>query len=233
MILSTGFTQGYQKADAYLESIKRHCNVATIPFSVGHERAGCVPVPEPAFPKAMLQMGAFTEYLPGGDEFNPVILFTDSDIIMQRGFAMHERAMLDSLIPGEVAIGINQFRGATLADERPALAPLCGEDELSRLFPGWRDFRIWNTGAVAARLSTWRELYAAYIERHEAIEACFANAARVQWLICYIVGRYMTHVELPQTIHSHGHCGIPEGVEIADGVAKYKNTTVVLRHMLL
>lgn len=233
MILATSFTATYSPAEIFIQGVRERCNVPFIFFAVDHEREGCLSVPTNDFPKWMLQNGHFTQFLDHEAYHDETILFTDADIRFQRPFTDEEILFLDTIPKDVLAIGPNGPAGTTLFDESKKLVPRVDDNQLDEWFPGWRTTLVWNTGAIAAKGSTWNALYAKYLDYNTRIEASFLGPARVQWLISYLVGVYFKHTHLPLTIHAHGHCGHPEGVTVKDRIAYFEGEPVVLAHMLV
>lgn len=75
-----------------------------------------------------LQHGAFIQSIKTSDSsenHDPIIIFTDADIIMQRGLSKTESAFLKTLDTGDIYVGINVSKDETLEDESRKL----GADE--------------------------------------------------------------------------------------------------------
>lgn len=224
--LATAATAAYPWLPAFVASLKRHCNVPFRVFEPGKD------VPYPRVRGEMLQHGAFIKHLPPLTA-DDVLLFVDADMIMQRPFTPEEIEWFHRLQPDEICVGLNGPRGETLLDEAALLEPQVEGWVLDSLFPGWQPLPAWNTGFVAARRSAYQRLYDMSRALMPAAESCFAHYAAVQWVMCYCIGRFLKHVELPQTIHLHGCWGKPEGHSWSEtGEAKFNGELAAFRHAM-
>lgn len=231
MILLTAFDPDYILGNSYEASLHEHCNIPFRVFSVGSEVAGRTMVPKPDMPHLMLQDGGFIRFIPDIPD-DEVIIFTDADLRMQRPFTPEEIAFLAGFKPGEVGCGINQIYGATLDLEFNQLHAVQSKGELEQSMPGFRSQRIWNTGFVVAQKATYQKLHEEFVKLRPAVDACFLWHPRVQFALSYLIGTRFQHVLIPQTLHTHGHCGYPQGVSEENGVLKCGGETVVFRHKI-
>lgn len=231
MILCTAFTPDYTLGDAYEASLREHCNLEYRVFSVGSKAPGRHYVPDNSNPHKMLQHGEFLQYL---DDIwdDEVVIFTDADLLMQRQFTDEEIAFLEGFKPGQIGCGINQFYGATLDIEFDMLKPIQTKDELELSMPGFRTQRIWNTGFIVAQKSTYQRLYEEFLKLRPAIDACFLWHPRFQFALSYLIGTQFEHVDIPLSMHAHGHCGWPAGVRGQDGVLMFYDEAICMRHKI-
>jgi hypothetical protein len=224
--LITAATADYAWLPAFAASLRQHCNVPYRVWEVGRD------VPLPGTPNQMLQHGKFLEYttmIPG----DPVLLFVDADMIMQRPLAADELALFAGLGADEICVGMNGARGQTLRHEAESLSPKVEEFLVDALFPGWAELKSWNTGFVAARRSAYLRLYDMTRALLPLGENCFAHYAVVQFVMSYALGRWLKHVELPPIIHLHGCWGEPAGFSWGDnGEALWCDRLVAFRHAI-
>jgi hypothetical protein len=150
-------------------------------------------------------------------------------------FTEEEKALFNALPEDGWAIGRNRPEGGqTLAQEALCLGPLVPLATLSERFPGHEGFACQNTGFVAARLSSWRQMLAQSKETWPEVARCLSNAAAVQWMMCYLIGRNGWSLQdLPLSTHAHGHLGIAPGVNRKeDGLWYYEDMLIAYAHAL-
>lgn len=252
--LATSWNEGYPWAEPFVASLRQHCNVPFTTFLVDDGRAevplrpnqsqGGAATPPYQIPRApetrtnIVQHGAFLAHLAVGPNFasepdDDVILFLDADMICQRKFTFEELDWFERLPANAVAVGINGYRGETLFEEGRHLSPTAPPESIDDLFPGWRDILAWNTGFVAARRSAYQRLYDMTRAILPIAEACFEHYAAVQWAMCYAIGKWLQHVELPQTIHLHGCWTLPKEFSWSEnGEALFDGKLVAFRHAI-
>lgn len=235
MILATAFDGKYVPGFAYVESLRQHCNIRWQILAVDWTPPdgfanNWTTVPDSGMPRRMLQHGGFLPYVE--TEPDEVIVFTDADIVMQRPLLDDELNSLSSLNNSEFAIGRNNGLADTLFDEHNRLAPIASLSESERWFPGFPLMSCWNFGFVAARRSTWNLMHERFMELWPAANSAYRYYAKVQFLCCYVINRDFSRVDVPLTLHAHGHFGHPEGVKIENGVALFGDTPIAFRHKL-
>ncbi len=222
--LVTGFTAGYPWAERYVESVNTHLNPNIEKHFFTHDvpnrsllnpKLGARVVPLPENRCTSLQHGEFLKHLEPLADWD-LIIFTDADMIMQRPFTLDELHELGRLRAGEVKVAYNEGHGWTLADEAELLDQQCEDWVIDSLFPGWRTLPGWNCGVIVARASTYRELYHMARALLPVAESCFAHYAVIQFVMCYCIGKWLKHLLLPQSIHVHGHFGLPKNAEWDD-----------------
>lgn len=155
-----------------------------------------------------IQHGAFFSKInindSSGDD-DPIIIFTDADIIMQRGLNEEEKAFLKTLKKGDFYVGMNESEKETLEDEAFKL----GADQsfVKKLSKEIKRKRIFNTGVMAAKKSTFKKLYNIYANEYPVWETHFKHYAKQQWIISYIIQSYSFFkvIEMPSSFHSHCH----------------------------
>lgn len=226
--LATSYTPGYPWIERYATSLREH--YADNWF--GHR----VMEPPRDTRTWCIQNGAFLEHLLEhgvSDYGDPVIAFTDADMICQRPWSAEEEWDLRNLRENQVAMGVNQRLGATLEDEAKDLGQLVDDSLLDRIFPGWRRIPVWNCGFIVARRSTFQRLHDLTTPLMLPAESCFSHYATIQWVICYAVGRWLNHVLLPETICVHGLCGRPPNTTADEEGNVYVNGTMAaFRHAI-
>lgn len=231
MILAAGFTPDYHLGDVYEESLHKHCNIRWRLFSINVGAEGRISIHDNDMPHKLLQHGGFLEFMPDIKD-DEVVIFTDADLVMQRPFTVEEIAFFESFLPDQIGCGANQFDGATLDLEFEQLKPIQTKEELEVSMPGFRAQKIWNTGFVVAQKATYQKLYEEFRKLRLAVDACFLWHPRVQFALSYLIGTQFEHVLIPQSIHTHGHCGWPAGVTEENGVLRYYGATVCMRHKI-
>lgn len=224
--LTTSYTPGYPWAEPYRASLKANCNV---PWTMLEVPQG----PNADTRTGMVQHGAFLRGLPFVPRDNFTVVFTDADMICQRGFTDDEAAMLYRLEADQVAVGPNKCDGQTLEDEATTLQRIGTTPTMDAIFPGWRTLPVWNCGFIAARRSTWERLYDMSRALMPAGEAMFLHYAAVQWVLSYCIGRWLEHVPLPYSICMHGCWPPPAGASVNDaGLVCFDGAPVAFRHAI-
>lgn len=182
-----------------------------------------------------IQHGGFLEALIELDE-DCIIIFTDSDINIQRGFTEAEQEMLASFEAGQVGVNYNCTAMYSLLDETRLLQPKVTTDELMRRYPGCDKLTVFNTGVMVAKKETYRKLYELYNSHWETFKGLFGHYAKQQWLLSYLIQTQFKARVLPYTIHSHG-CKHPIGLRVDESVAHYKfcigPDVVVFNHKII
>jgi len=185
-------------------------------------------------PKFMLQHGAFIEAAPMNWKGTDTIIFTDADAYLQRPFSFTEENLVLEL--GEVGIGFNKVAHTqTLADEANCLAPQVPPARIEQCFPGYRSLLCRNTGFVVASFLTWQALYVIFKEFAARGRECFGIYAWVQWVLCYIVQRPASGfklIDVPLSMHAHGHVGLHEGVHKDGDLWKHNEQVIAFAHVL-
>jgi hypothetical protein len=235
----------------YLESVERHVNPDVQPVLVAVD---CQPAPEYlhdlarwgvlAIPRGALtiappldhvQNGDFVRFLPGKPD--DVIIFTDGDVVMQRGFTADEIAWMRSLAPGEVAVGWNAGPEDTLLSEGERLRPHVQLPNvwLRAVLPDGTIPPIYNTGVIIARRDTWQRWHRAFVAVWPWAQQTFQHYAAQQWALCWALAHTpgLRAVLLGHEIHTHGCYPLPEGAAFdSNGLLTYQGETVVFKHHL-
>ena len=238
VIISSGCDEAYYpKMRAYMESVERNGGQEVGCYLVG---VGWQPPSERGFtgvrlPLAMargggeiscVQYGGFVHAIPGRED--DVIVFTDGgDVVMQRGFDADEWETLTTLPEGTVWVGLNAGPEDTLRQEAKRLVP---RRRIPGKYPG--SMRVYNTGVIAARKSTFRELELRYMENWREVDLLFLHYAKIQWLISWVIGTHLRAEVMPRTFHGHGHFGL-DGYSLGEGGNVYFGRREVLfRHRI-
>lgn len=183
------------------------------------------------------QQGHFLRFIPKSiAASNPVIVFTDMDVIMQRGLSEWESTLLAGWTEGVVGLSYNARHDDSLMNEAYRLElRVDTENRLLQKFPYAR-MKVYNVGVVVARMSTyWRifkrcqELWRTFLDVRPP------NQLRgVQFVMCNAIHSLGLRVwEMPVSWHSHGHAGSPPvGTGFDRGVLKdiTSGETVLFRH---
>lgn len=230
----------FGRMDAYLESIKRHCQFPATLVCIGDRHHPISPIETVLLPRALNagapmetespQHGSFLQVLDGPDD--EVLIFTDGDIVMQRPFTEHELALFEGLPDRTVAAGYNSGPDETLATEAVRLFPRFGLGAIGAVL-GYLNQPCYNIGVFAARRSVYRAIYAEYMTRWQLACDAFGHAARQQWLVVNTIHRLGIQVQVtPYSLHANGHYGMPPGCHYRDGLLYCGEEVVCLRHKL-
>jgi len=177
------------------------------------------------------QHGSFLQVLDG----NPidVIIFTDGDMVMQRGFTLKECFWLETFPYRTISAGLNSGTHETLFVQATMIQPKVSLDVLQKRFGSILQRSMgWNIGVFVARRATYLELYEEYMKLWPEICGYFGHAARQQWLVNLIIAQRFSAQRMPYSFHANGHFGVPPGVELHDGQAWYDGKLVLFRHKL-
>jgi hypothetical protein len=236
----TGCNEGYYPRMAgWLDSLAERCNIPYTLVKVGWDHPSGRQIDEVCLPRNLnngapretesIQHGSFLHAVEGAED--ELLIYCDGDMVLQRPFTDEELGWLDDFGDNTVSAGPNRYRESVL-DELELLRVTVSMDELHRRFPGEIDgWLMLNVGVLAMRRAAWRRLYAAYMERWEAISRTMEHQARQQWLIVYLM--YALGMELrvmPYSMHCHGHFGLHPGVEKRGDEILVNGRLAAIRH---
>lgn len=177
-----------------------------------------------------IQHGSFVERLSIPDD--DVVIYTDGDILMQRGFSRLEWGLLQGWADDTVGVSWNSGPNEMLIHEAVRLSP---RGTTPDIIAEWGDaveiFPCYNIGVLIATGKTWRRIYDQYLRDWVRVGETFAHRARQQWLVSYeIAALGLRPTVLPYYIHTHAHYGLPEGVGIFSGLATVEDRVILFRH---
>jgi hypothetical protein len=136
---------------------------------------------------------------------DPVVVFTDADMRMQRPLSQVEMDFLEKLESGDFYVGINEHREESLEDEAVKIGgtPAFVAQHRTEI----ENKKIFNTGVYAARTTTIRKLLETYNHEHQFWAKNFSNYALQQWVISYVIqsNSFFRVLEMPASFHSHCH----------------------------
>lgn len=156
--------------------------------------------------------GSFLRWLPTADP-DDVIIFTDSDMLLQRPLDSGEMATLTSLPDDVYFAGYNAGFGDDLYQEALRLRPRLYPAELDEVFPAYDNAPCANTGLIVARREAYDRIYREYMARHDRCDRAFEHPSRNQWLINYAAFAAALRLQvMPVSWHCHFHYGVPPGV---------------------
>lgn len=223
VIIATGADSRYlDKIKPYLESVNSNFNDTKLLFYTGEENLKTNLInnfellfyPSTAFVCKnkinCLQHGEFVLHpnihnLP--DE--TIVLFTDGDIIMQRPLEKDEKDLLD--LPDDTFLaGFNSSPSDNLALEVTKLGKLNSIYDEYFKKEEWGKIPCYNTGVLAAKLSSWKKMFKIFSENWNKVDSMFWHYAKQQWLICYILHYYFKVKIMPYSFHTHGHYKLPD-----------------------
>lgn len=216
--LVTGVNESYlPKASAYIETMHRNSNVRNIVITLDFEipeiyreeyrsvrfvKISSDDVKSPNSNSCM-QHGGFLSALDFVQD-DDIIIYTDSDIKMQRGFSAAELDMLGIFGDDCVGASYNESDSDYLSEEAKRLKPNVSIEQLEAGFPSINKLMTYNTGVVVANYRTYGKLYDLYNRYWEDFKGMFKLAAKQQWLLSYLIGSYFKPKLLPALIHTHG-----------------------------
>ncbi len=133
-----------------------------------------------------------------------IIIFTDTDINIQRGFRDEELYMLAGFNDDDVGVNYNKTEDYSLVEEVQLLKPNVTIKELSKKYSGISELTVFNTGVIVANYKTYKKLYNLYNTNWESFKDLFGHYAKQQWLLSYIIQTNFNPRILPYVIHCHG-----------------------------
>jgi hypothetical protein len=217
--LIAGFNEGYlRKSMTYLETMNRYSNVnniiVTLDFDIVSElrerlnkikfvRINYEQVKSPNSNKCM-QHGAFLEVLDFiGSE--SIIIFTDTDITIQRPFTEPQLQLLRSCQDGDVFVNLNMSEEQTLLEDIKLWPANIATNELIKKYPEFPEFRSYNTGVICTKHKTYKQLYQKYNQYWSDFSHLFDAYVKQQMLLSYLIQKYFHLRSLPYIIHSQAY----------------------------
>ncbi len=214
--LTAGFNKGYlQKSMAYLETMNQHSNVnniiITLDFDIASDlkeklnnirflRIGSEQVKSPN-PNTCMQHGGFLEVMDFIND-DSIIIFTDTDIKVQRPFNKSELEILISCEDRDVFVNLNMSEEHTLLDDTQIIPANITNNELIKKYPEFSTFKTYNTGVIVANYKTYKQLYQKYNQYWPDFTPLFDSSVKIQILLSYVIQKYFQLRVLPYTIHS-------------------------------
>lgn len=182
--------------------------------------------------KTQMQHGAFTQFWTGPED--AVVAYCDADAYFQRPPTAEETAMMEAVGENEFMAGRNNpDPNQTLENEATLIGPNLPRAEIDQIWPGYHRMLCRNFGFVVARVSTWKRIYGGVIRLWPAAHRCFWNPAVVQFVSLYSAySQGMRCTDLPASVHTHAHLGLPDGVKNEDGIWKANGQSILFCHAL-
>lgn len=217
--LVAGFNRPYlKKSEDYLASMNENSNVnnviITLDFDIDSETekkyghiqfkkilSSQIQCPNP---NTCMQHGGFLEAL-GFVNDDAVIIFTDTDIKIQRPFSEADLKMLLACEDNEVLVNFNMSEDGVLLDETEELEPNITNKELVKKYPEFADFKSYNTGVLITNYRTYKNIYQKYNQYWPDFSLLFNSYVKQQLLLCYVIQKHFCVKVLPYTIHSQAH----------------------------
>lgn len=174
--LIAGFNKAYlEKAEAYLVTMNGNSKVnnviVTLDFDVDSsykKRFSSIQfvkilssqIKSPN-PNTCMQHGGFLEALDFVKD-DSIIIFTDTDIKIQRPFNKSELEILISCEDRDVFVNLNMSEEQTLLDDTQIVPANITNNELIKKYPEFSTFKSYNTGVIVANYKTYKQLYQKY-----------------------------------------------------------------------
>jgi hypothetical protein len=222
--LIAGFNEGYlKKSMTYLETMNRYSNVnniiMTLDFDIAAElrktlnnikfvRINSEQVKSPN-PNKCMQHGAFLKVL----DFIPdesMIIFTDTDITVQRPFNESELQLLRDCKDKDVFVNLNMSEEQTLLMDTEISPPNITASELTKRYPEISSFKSYNTGVICTNYKTYKQIYQVYNQYWPEFSPLFDAHVKQQFLLAYIIQKHFHLRPLSYAVHSQAH-SIPVG----------------------
>jgi hypothetical protein len=179
-----------------------------------------------------MQHGGFLAALDDlGEE--AIIIFTDTDIEVQRSFTENELDILRNFGDGEIGVNYKRDENFSLQDEVELLDLKIELEELLERYPKISELDIYNTGVIVANRKTYNKLYEAYNLIWPKFKDIFGHYAKQQWLLSYLIQTKFEPNILSCVIHTHG-CQHPWELRVDKAIAGHKfcigSEIVVFKH---
>jgi cephalosporin hydroxylase len=163
-----------------------------------------------------------------------IICFTDGDMILQRPLDNVEISLIESLKNGDVLVQFNAGMKDSLLDEYYRLAPRIEHNFFEQNFQ-CELFKIscYNTGVIICNLKTWNFIQEKYSEYFPKIKDIFRHYAKQQWILSYIINKYLNPIVMDYSMHTHYlHGRIPDTYFI-NNQSYYKNKKILFSHFCM
>jgi hypothetical protein len=217
--LIAGFNKAYlQKSMTYLETMNCFSSVNNIVITLDFDIAstlreklnnikfirinsGQIQSPNP---NTCMQHGAFLEVVDFIND-DSIIIFTDTDITIQRPFNESELQLLRDCKDGDVFVNLNMSEEQTLLKDTEISPPNIDVSELTKKYPEIATFKSYNTGVICANCRTYKRIYQQYNQYWPAFSPLFDGHVKQQFLLTYIIQKHFHLRLLPYVIHSQAH----------------------------
>jgi len=248
--VATGTTFNYlQRAEAFINSMSNLNDniskiVITLGFKISNEFKDRYPKVQFIFQdinliqneltnKNCLQHGAFMDVMDFVND-DDIIIFSDGDVVIQRDINESEISLLESFSDIDIGCNMNNFKARSLESDFLLLQPQVSFSQLKAIFDKYDldNCLGYNTGLVIAKPKAWRKLRMVYKYDYNYIDETCLHYAKQQLLINMICKNYLNIVEIRQTIHTHGHFGLPPFAHYENGILKVGEELVLFRHFL-
>ena len=217
--LIAGFNEGYlQKSMTYLETMNWYSNVnniiITLDFDIASDlkeklnnikfiRINSEQIKSPNSNKCM-QHGGFLEVLDFISD-DSIIIFTDTDITVQRPFNESELQLLRNCKDEDVLVNLNMSEEQTLLMDTEIFSPNIAVSELTKKYPEITAFKSYNTGVICANCRTYKRIYQQYNQYWPGFSPLFDAYVKQQFLLTYIIQKHFHLKSLPYIIHSQAN----------------------------
>lgn len=179
-----------------------------------------------------LQHGAFVDVISNIDGISEkdIILFSDSDVVIQRDFTDEEIATIKSNHANVdiVTVGKNNYNENSLRTEYHSLKPKIPLSDMCRALEFDASDNCYNTGNVIATLEVWRKIRELYVSKFQWIDNAMAVYAKQQFLMSIIFNKYFNVIMMSNELHTHGHWGWQPWMQKAGTGELYVNDTLVM-----
>lgn len=181
-----------------------------------------------------LQDGSFLSHEIFKDfDSEDIIVFTDSDMILQREITNDEFALFENIKELDFTFNYNKTKEDMLVEEGLRLWPKQNKEYLIQSFPDYEKYNLFGTAFMGMQFKTYKHIYNLYVYYYPKIVLIFGHYARQQWLISYIYNELgLNPILVPYEFHSHGCYPLTKDHKIdkLNKVLKYKNNMVAFRH---
>lgn len=150
-----------------------------------------------------LESGEFLDLMDIRDD--DVVIFIDIDMVMQRPLSKEEQKMLENMEENEIGLYYDDIPPTNLLVYYIYLEKWAnwGIEKAQKIFDGnWRDMVKCNTGCVVGKVSAWKVVRKYYIENFMNITNLFSHHSAGQWLLTWIVFKYLKFKILPHDFHN-------------------------------
>ena len=154
-------------------------------------------------PNTCMQHGGFLIALDFVNE-DDILIFTDTDINVQRPFSESELNRICNLEDGEVLVNYNNpSEKFNFLDETAKIIPNIPTCDLVAKYPEFLSFKSFNTGVIITNYRTYKDVYERYNQYWPDFSLLFDSYVKQQLLLCYVFQKYFKVAILSYFIHSH------------------------------
>ena len=243
LILATAITENfYEKTVPYLKSIQLFSNfnenvlICLNFFKNSVNKIKFITLDENLIvnknPNHCIQHGEFLkcDYFKNYND-DDILCFTDSDVLMQRPLHDEEINLFSNLNDDEILVQYNKSKFGSLEEEYWLLSPKSSVDGLEKILEtSLKDNLCYNTGIMICNVKTWKKIQQKYSEYFPKIQNLFDHYAKQQWILSFIINKYLNVKFLTYSQHCHYHHGRVPNSNFKSNTLYFNDEKVLFNH---